>query len=287
MNILFRTYTLLFFSSLLFLPSCDIIEDPVVPFDEGYRADLYGEAPIFGAALPSMKNVVIEDFTAHQCGNCPPAAEIAESLAETNPDRVFPIAIHAGNLSTTSTEYPTDWTSPEGDVFWNQLDFQANPLGRVNRIDGSGNFFAPAEWSEKVDQELALACPLSLQVETSWYPNAGHLNIHVNGQFSGPCAGENRLSVLITESGLLGDQLYYGNNPEHVEDYEFNHLLRGSVSGANGLVVIANPEIGSEFQSDFTFNWNEEWVFENSSIIIVASTEEGYVINCLGHHLGE
>ena len=33
-------------------------------------------------------------------------------------------------------------------------------------------------------------------------------------------------------------QLYYGNDPEHITDYQFDHMLRGSVTGAEGLVVI-------------------------------------------------
>ena len=86
-------------TAFLLYPSCDIIEDPIIPFYGGYNLGLYGEPPVFTLATTTGKNVLVEDFTAHQCGNCPPAAEIASSLAESNPDRVFPLAIHAGKLS--------------------------------------------------------------------------------------------------------------------------------------------------------------------------------------------
>ena len=68
-------------------PACDVLEDPIVPFSGGYNLELYGNPPVFQMATTSGKNVLVEDFTAHQCGNCPPAAEIAEGLAESNPDR--------------------------------------------------------------------------------------------------------------------------------------------------------------------------------------------------------
>ena len=271
-------------------PACDVLEDPIVPFSGGYNIELYGNPPVFQMATTSGKNVLVEDFTAHQCGNCPPAAEIAEGLAESNPDRVFPLAIHAGNLAITNNDYPIDWTNEDGDIYWAQLDFQANPLGRINRQGGTGNFFSPAEWSEEVTSELASETPLQLQVKTFWHPFAGNgqLNIHVNGQFtSGDLVGECRLAILFTESSLIGDQLYYGEDPEHVTDYEFNHLLRGSVTGAEGLVVTVDALAGEEFQSDYTFNWNPEWIFENTSVVVIASSENGEVVNCLSHHLSE
>ena len=274
----------------ILFPSCDVIEDPIIPFSGGYNMELYGPPPDFQLAETSSKNVLVEDFTAHQCGNCPAAAEIAESLAESNPNRVFPLAIHAGNLAVTNESYPLDWTNEDGNILWSQLDFQANPLGRINRKGGPGDFYSPSEWTAEVASELDAETPLQLQIKTFWHPSIGdgHLNIHVNGQLtSGGIVGECRLSILITESELIGDQLYYGNDPEHIEDYQFDHMLRGSVTGAEGLVVIDDAIQGDEFQSDYTFNWNPEWVFENSSILIIASGENGEVVNCLSHHLVE
>jgi thiol-disulfide isomerase/thioredoxin len=272
-------------------PACDVIEDPVVPFSGEYIIEVYGNPPVFQMATTSGKNVLVEDFTAHQCGNCPPAAEIAEGLAESNPDRVFPLAIHAGNLAITNDDYPIDWTNEDSNIYWAQLDFQANPLGRINRKGGTGDFFTSAEWSEEVTSELASETPLQLQVKTFWHPSAGNngqLNIHVNGQFtSGDLGGECRLAILFTESQLIGDQLYYGNDPEHITDYQFDHLLRGSVTGAEGLVVIVDALEGDGFQSDYTFNWNPEWIFENTSVVVIASSENGEVVNCLSHHLSD
>ena len=285
----FKIFLFLAILGLLAFPSCDIIDDPIVPFTGGYNSELYGEPPVFPLATTTGKNVLVEDFTAHQCGNCPAAAVIADGLADANPSRVFPMAIHAGNLAFTNEQYPMNWTNEDSNTYFYQLEFQANPLGRINRLGGNGNFFSPSEWSSKVASELNAETPLQLQIETFWFPGAGdgQLNIHVNGQFSEGFEGECRLAILFLESGIIGDQLDYSSDPEHIEDYEFNHMLRGSVTGAEGLVVIDNAEAGEYFQADYTFNWNSEWVFENSSILLVVDDEVGEVVNCLGHHLGE
>ena len=108
---------------------CDQIDDPVIPVTTNYLEAVYGPAPTFDALPESeaIKRVLVEDFTAHQCGNCPAAAIIAENIAANYADRVSVMAIHAGNLANTDDDhFDTDWTTEEGDVFWDQLDFQAN-----------------------------------------------------------------------------------------------------------------------------------------------------------------
>ena len=265
--------------------SCDVIDDPIVPFTGEYNTELYGDPPVFTVTEQTGKNVLVEDFTAHQCGNCPPAAVIAEGLMATKPNRVCPLAIHAGSLASTNAEYPTDWTCEEGDFFWDQLDFQANPLGRINRLGGPGNYYSPAEWADLVEQEMHEETPLELQMLCEWQGQYGHLNIHIHGQYFDDVEGDHTLSVLIEESYLIGDQLYYGNDPEHVTDYEFNHLLRGSVTGPQGLVVTSDATNGEHFQSDFSFEWNNDWVLDNCTVLAVVSDEDGYIVNCLGYHI--
>ena len=267
------------------LSVCDDNDETIVTSQGNYLFTLYGPPPIFSVTGQTGKNVLVEDFTAHQCGNCPQAAIIAEELVENGGGKVFAVAIHAGFLAYTNDEYPTDWTCVDGDFLWNQLDFQANPFGRINRTGGPGNFFSTSQWEEIVETEMQLETPVEIQVETSWHSNAGHLNIHAHGHYFENTTGDHRLSILITESNLIGHQLDYSSYPEHITYYEFNHLLRGSVTGAEGLVAISDAQEGDHFQSDFTFIWNEEWVYENSHLLAIVSDEDGYILNCLGIHL--
>jgi len=280
---------LLLASIILFCTSCDVIDDPTIEFEGAYDEETYGPPPVITVTEQTGKNVLVEDFTAHQCGNCPQAAVIAEELVENGGGKVCALAIHAGNLAITNEEYPTDWTCEEGNAFWDQLDFQANPLGRVNRMDDPGDYFSPEEWSDLVSLELEKYTPVELAIETEWHPNLNHLNIHVYGEyFSDEIPGEHRLSILISESHLIGDQLDYSQDPQHVVNYEFNHLLRSSLTGHEGLTVISNPISGDSFQSDFTFAWEDDNLnINNCEIVAIVSDENGSIINCLGHYIFE
>ena len=81
MRISFLSFGLFGLLSLC-ITGCDVIDDPVIPLTIGYR----GEAPVpsFDAMTTGPQHVLLEDFTAHQCGNCPPAGALAEQLSETH-----------------------------------------------------------------------------------------------------------------------------------------------------------------------------------------------------------
>ena len=69
-------------AAAVILAGCDQLDDPIIPVTTNYLEAVYGPAPTF-ESLPqgdAVKRVLVEDFTAHQCGNCPAAAIIAEDL---------------------------------------------------------------------------------------------------------------------------------------------------------------------------------------------------------------
>jgi hypothetical protein len=261
--------------------SCDKIDQPVLDFNIQYRADLYGPAPSFGPAPTATINVLIEDFTAHQCGFCPDAGVTADEIIETYPGRVSVVAIHAGPLALTKDEeedegFTTDWTNADGDLLWDQLDFQVNPIGRINRIGGPGEIVNPNTWVAKTNELINQTAPVNLQLAVNYGTLGGHLNVHFNAQFPD-----------ITESGIQDWQLWYGEDPEYVEDYEFKHVLRGSVTGPLGLnftteSVAANTEI----QVDYSLVWNTDWAVENcSAIVLITDNVTGEVLNVIEAHL--
>lgn len=270
---------------------CDEIEDPVIPITTNYLEAVYGPAPDFTplAQADAVKRVLVEDFTAHQCGNCPAAAILAEAMADNYPDEVSVMAIHAGNLAVTDDGYfDTDWTTVEGDVFWDQLDFQANPVGRINRIGGVGAFWPPAQWEEQAVQEMAQTPALGLQYDYEWVPANSHLNLHLHGTFYEAVTGPIQVAWLILESHISDYQLDYSANPEVVEDYEFNHVLRGSVHGALGIGfgdAASGASAGDVASQSATFTWNDAWLIENATVLAVVTDADGYVVNVAEIHM--
>lgn len=262
----------------IFSSGCDVIDNPVIDLGIGYRGE--APAPIFTALSEGESHVVIEDFTAHECGNCPPAAALAEALAEAHPERVHVIAVHAGPLASIHDEpFDTDWTCAEAELWWTQLAFQINPIGRINRRGGSSAILVPTVW--EAEMNLALAEPASLHLQGLAVEDGNAVHLHVHGSFSNALPGELRLAVLVLESHLIGAQLDYTADPQVVLDYEFNHLLRGSVSGGDGLPWTSDAMAGDVLQADYTMDWDPNWTVENSHFLAVVAGPTGEIFASL------
>jgi hypothetical protein len=266
---------------LLLASGCDVIEDPVVPLTINYQGA--AEPPTFDAMTNGPQHVLLEDFTAHQCGNCPPAGALAAQLEAEHEGLVHVLAIHAGSLAAVSdAPFDTDWTNEEAYVYWDQLAFQVNPIGRVNRRGGPAEIVSPNNWTTVVGAELALTPSAHLQGVAIPDPDApGNVHLHTHVTFADAIPGEVRLALLISESHLVAAQLDYGSSPEVIEDFEHNHLLRGSLSGAEGLVIATDPAAGSTIQLDYTLAWEDAWALENSHILAILSNADGEVLNSL------
>jgi len=258
--------------------SCDVVEDPVLDVIQPCESD---NAPVFEPLASDIQRVLLEDFTAHQCGNCPPAAELAHNLAVEHPGVVIPLGIHAGDLANTNDNYPTDWTCDESVVFWNDLSFQVNPVGRVNRQADETAVKFQDEWVEAVDLELAKLPAAGLQMAVEFDEAAGKLAVHVHITWFEDLDGQAHLALLVSENHLFGPQLYYDNDPETVVDYEFEHLLRGSLTGAKGLVVADNAAAGDAEQLCYASTWNPLWDAVHTDIVAVLTADNGSVIQVL------
>lgn len=265
----------------LLLGGCDVLDDPVIPLTINYRGD--AAPPSFDAMSTGPQHVLLEDFTAHQCGNCPPAGALAEQIAEDNDELVHLLAIHAGSLAAVSSApFDTDWTNAEANAYWDQLAAQVNPIGRINRRGGPEEIASPNNWPALVEAELALTPDAHLQGAVFPDPTvSGDVHLHTHITFANAVAGDVRLALLINENHLIAAQLDYQSDPQVIEDFEHNHLLRGSLSGADGLVVASDPAAGSTVQLDYTLVWNDEWVLDNCHVLAVLTNANGEVLNCL------
>lgn len=272
----------------LSMTSCDTLDDPVIGVIAPCDAS---EAPAFEPLESDIQRILVEDFTAHQCGNCPPAAVKAAELLAEHPDHIVPLAIHAGELASTNVDYPIDWTCDEGDVFWEDLEFQLNPIGRVNRLSDETNILVVDQWDAAVDALLDASPAAGLQMAVDQNPSTGELAIHVHTTWFEAVEGPVRLGLLVAENHVVGPQLWYPTvdppGPGLVEDYDHEHVLRGSVTGAKGLVVAENPEAGDAHQECYTYAWNDAWDVTQSDLIAVLTSDNGSVIQTLAIHITE
>lgn len=298
--------------ALVGFTSCDKVENthPVSEVPEGDWNLLYpsgdsvayvtNEWPTFSENMNTNHNVLIEDFTGHDCIFCPAAANSAHQLGLDNPGRVVVSSIHAGvsgNLETNqeldiANGFVEDFTNPEGFLIgftfgndWPGSLVFGNPFGTVNRKDHGNGFPVtnPALWESTTNSILALNdLKVNIQAEKNYYPSTRGLFLHTEIEvINQTLTNELKVVVHLLEDSLVGPQSYPGS----VTDPEYIHrdIFRGSIDGFTFGRTLDDDHLGvsGNYYFNYAYRLPDEYNADNMHVIIYvrdAVTEEVYQV---------
>lgn len=292
------------------LASCDKVENPYPPnndpddiyvfYPDGdsahYAANIW---PTFVTNTNADRNVLIEDFTGHQCIFCPAAAAAALQLEEDNPGRVFVSTIHTGASGQmeafqeiTLPTFAIDFTNAEGFAIgkkfgfdWPGSPFQGNPFGSVSRKDHGNGYpvLNAGSWTSSTDAMIAANDhKVNIQAVSNYYPSTSGFFLHteIDVVDAGLSTDDLKIVVHLLEDSLVAPQKYPTST-----DYNYVHrdIFRGSLDGftygktldAAHLTPAGTYEFFNFYELPAQYNW------ENMHVIIYvrdAVTEEIYQV---------
>jgi hypothetical protein len=261
---------------LLLVIACDKVKNPIEKRDTVVGTNFITKS---NKSISNSYKILLEDYTGHTCGYCPRAAIQADSLAVAWGDKLVVIAVHAGGYAyvDSTNGYPTDYQTPAGTA-WNAkgggfgISAIGNPNGMINRKSYGGSVVqAYTKWKSTIKTVLDSSDQLfkvKLDVTTNYDPTVRALNTEVKAYFQSAYKNNVKISAVIIENGIIGDQKDYSKLPDHVEDYEFEHMLRGSLNGDWGDDLKSGPIAkGDSVTHSFNgfpvkpkFNDNNLWV---------------------------
>ena len=201
----------------------------------------------------TLRNVLFEDFTGHQCTNCPPSTANMENLIATNPERMFAASIHAGNLGLTgfqltNSEFPRVMYCDEGleiGTYFGSLpgsSFQGNPAFCVNRVKANNQYTSNAgsAISNKANACLASALKVNIQAATNYFPSTRGLFLHTEVDvIDNSLTSELGQVVYLIEDSLIGPQKLSDGSTN--VSYVHRDIFRGCIDGkAFGRVLEAS-----------------------------------------------
>ena len=127
--------------------SCDKIDTPIAA--EILNTDnLFWDDSSHVESSPTMRKVLIEEFTGHTCSNCPQGAAQLQNLITTYGNQIVPMGIHSDatfcdpriNLDGTPAYFVggvpaffTDFRTPDGDLYRTTFGVSGIPKGLVSR----------------------------------------------------------------------------------------------------------------------------------------------------------
>jgi len=231
--------------------SCDYVKNPygkpastIIPPSSGY-----------------VKKVLVEDYTAVQCINCPKASDEADLLRKNNPGRVITIGVHVGSLSAPlGSTFPYDFRTTAGnnyDTQFIQADANGLPSGMIDRVSWIPGTFPrsvsdPTQWSGYVVTRLAAPDTVFLQLTNTYDTVARSLQSKVKIKFLTPHPSAYNLVALLTEDSIVNPQKDIDSTSlpnSIVTHYMHRYVLRGAIDGNTSGMGSAIPTLTGDSTS--------------------------------------
>lgn len=227
---------------LCLLPACDIIE-------EGKYTD--NTTPI--VVDSTLPKILLEDFTAHKCVNCPDGAAMYHALQEQYPDKIIVVSIHGGSLAVPDAEYPAEFRTQDGARLISdyKAELEGMPCALVSRRQYSEKMaMGRAMWAGAITEywqnfaTIPLKIGLKAQINQA---NNNEISVEVGLDYLTPFNNNNLISVWIVEDSIVSPQKSI-NQPNYIPDYVHNNVLRYSFNGAYGENISTEHSIPAGYE---------------------------------------
>lgn len=247
----------------LLVNACDIIEEPYMkPVDNDNNN---GEV---------VQKILLEEFTGHQCPNCPVGAQTASQLHDYYGDRFIIIAYHAGWFARTSPGFTTDYRTAIGEEFNSHFQVNAYPRGMINRKPiSSSTLLDPTEWGTAAESIIDNEPRVCFTVSKMLILETRTLSVSILVKALTEVSAIN-VCVFVTESNLVSPQKVVSSStyPDGIiPNYVHNHVFRTSLNGAWGTSVFSSGAAANQSQN-ISVNGvlGVDWIIENLSLVCFA-----------------
>jgi hypothetical protein len=216
------------------------------------------------------KVVYLEEFTGVQCINCPYGHELIKAFETQYGERVVPVAIHSGDLSTPYLG-TQDLQTPAGNNIQTNIysQIQAQPSLGTDRRKFAGQqkreVVARQSWARFLDYQLRQANPCNLSLTSRFDATSNKIKVKAIVEFTKDVAVAQKISVMLTESGMKVKQLLPNNTTD--DNYVHRHVLRQMFTSWDGLLLPDVAVRGRVFVRNFEMEPNAIWNLDSCSIV--------------------
>lgn len=195
-------------------------------------------------ATSNSRKVLLEDYTGHTCGQCPPAATEAEEIYAKHNGKVIVIANHVSEtFGAPKKNYNEEFRDPASTAW--DVEFGMSgpglPCGTVNRVGSPSKRLAYSAWESVVESELEKPQTVKLDVTTTYDPIQKLLEIKVLTTFKTALSFDVNLLMVITQDSIIGPQTNYSVSQGKTSNYRWDHIMVKAINGTWGQSLKAAP----------------------------------------------
>jgi hypothetical protein len=251
---------LLAIAFLLFGVSCDIIHPPFEEEKVNNNTQVITPDPTEEDLSgindePNYRRAFLEEYTGHQCGNCPRAAETAKSLHNQYKDKLVIVALHAGffaRFNATNSKYFYNFKTAESDAldvyFGNSI--AGLPNGLISRIKVNNSYILQKDdWITHVENITKTNAKLKLKIKNEFINDSKTINSTVYIKNIDALEGEFKIGLIVTEDSIINWQKDYSlpSGQQDIEKYAHRHVFRGAINGTWGESLFTGTTVEKTF----------------------------------------
>lgn len=213
------------------------------------------------------KCVLIEDFTAQRCVNCPRAAEAIEQLQESyGADNVIAVGLYSGNLGKLPNGTPLPLYNETANWYYEQHGSPSQPAVMIDRQGVQNDMSTLGTYvNNRIQQE-----PL-LQLDAACEYDEASRSVGITVTAEGLADVEGRLQVWLVEDGITSLQFMTDGSVN--QNYVHNHVFRATVNDRQGDQI--SLTMGLPETKTFTYVLDADWVAENMSVVAFVYNDTG------------
>jgi hypothetical protein len=231
--------------------------------------------------IPAGERIVlIEEFTGKGCTNCPKGSRELDNLLSIYQEQLVVVSIHANFFADPQffRLFPLgqyglyDFRTDEGEQLFDFLGpNEGYPAGVINRRKFNDGFQQGTNvWAGFIAQESVIDPQIEFTITRTYEETTRQLYLLVTGRPKVDIPDELRISIMITESGIIDAQ----DDSEAggiVEDYVHNHVLRDMLTPFDGQILAPSMLAGEEFARDFEYIVSPDWNAAECNVIVFIS----------------
>lgn len=221
------------------LSGCDYVKSPL---QNG------GPGPGPGPEVEKRK-ILLEDYTGHQCGTCPPAAVMAQQMHDDYGDQVVILSVHAGWLAQTlPPTYTNDFQTNVATTWFNGFGFIATPAGMINRMGypSVAHNIAYSSWSTAIDSMVTQDPWAYITIDHTYNSSTRSITGTIKTKFYQNFTGLYRMVVVLMQDSIIGPQKDNAATPPDVMNYVHRHALRDNISSIWGDTLVSTSVMAGD-----------------------------------------
>jgi len=254
-----------FFIFSFFLFGCKEV-GPNINLSKGSKAladTTYIESPV---QVAEMKRVLMEEFTGVQCVNCPAGHVIIETLKNNFGEQLVAVGYHTDFLGQPYAFSTEDFRTTQATEVQNYLVFDGyKPAAAIDRVAFDGNqtslLYPRNSWNNRVQQQLTKTAPLNIELSNTYDAATKKLTIAVELHYTQNVADAQKITLLLTESGMQQPQLNIGNVIDTI--YTHKDVERVFLTNVLGDELNTTTEAGRVVRRIYETTLGANWKPEN------------------------